>query len=108
MTPYLTTSARPLRYSRSGRVVSQPVSIQTPAGWWKAPIRFLPRGWLTPTLPPTELSTIASRLVGTINRGRPRFQVAATKPARAPTTPPPRATTSGPPPVPPPPGERVG
>ena len=42
MTPYLTTSASPLRYSRSGSVSSVAVSIQTPAGWWKAPIRFLP------------------------------------------------------------------
>ena len=26
-------------------------SISTSRGWWKAPMRFLPRGWLTATLP---------------------------------------------------------
>ena len=60
ITPYLTTSASPQRSSRSGKGLRAiAVSIQTPTGWWKAPIRFLARGWLTPTLPPTELSTWA-------------------------------------------------
>ncbi len=57
-------------------------------------MRFLPRGWLIPTLPPTELSTIASSVVGTMSKGRPRFQVAAAKPARSPMTPPPTGTTN--------------
>ena len=35
------------------------------SGGWKAPIRFLPSGWLTPTLPPIALSTCASSVVGT-------------------------------------------
>ena len=72
MTPYLTTSASPHRSSRGGSVSSVAVSIQTPEGWWKAPMMFLARGWLIPTLPPTALSTWASKLVGTIRRGRPR------------------------------------
>ena len=33
---------------------------------------FFARGWFTPTLPPTELSTWASSVVGTISSGRPR------------------------------------
>ncbi len=40
------------------------VSIKTHWGWWKAPIMFLPRGWLTPVLPPTEESTMAITVVG--------------------------------------------
>ena len=33
--------------------------MTTASGGWKAPIRFLPRAWLTPTLPPIALSTWA-------------------------------------------------
>ena len=55
---------------------------------------FLARSWLMPTLPPIELSTIASSVVGTPTQSTPRIQVAAAKPARSPTTPPPIATTS--------------
>ena len=43
-------------------------------------------------VPPTELSTCASSVVGTCTNGTPRRYVAATKPARSPTTPPPSAT----------------
>ena len=68
-------------------------SISTSAGWWKAPIRFLPWRALTPVLPPTAESTWASRLVGTAIQSQPRFSSAAAKPARSPTTPPPTATT---------------
>ena len=49
-----------------------------------------------PVLPPTELSTWASRLVGICTKGMPRRTLAATKPARSPTTPPPRATIASP------------
>ena len=94
MTPYFTTSANPLRYSRSGNEFKNAVSIHTPAGWWNAPIRFFPFGWLIPTFPPTDESTIASSDVGTINSGNPRLYVAAANPARSPTTPPPTATTA--------------
>ena len=73
MTPYFTTSARPLRYSRSGSVLRYARSIHTPAGWWNAPIRFLPFGWLIPVFPPTDESTIASSDVGTITSGNPRL-----------------------------------
>src|SRR5438105_7094858 len=48
MSPYLITSASPARSSRSGSVASVAVSLTTSTGWWKAPIRFLPPGWLTP------------------------------------------------------------
>ena len=40
-------------------------SATTASGWWKAPTMFLPDGWLTPVLPPTEESTWASSVVGT-------------------------------------------
>ena len=63
-------------------------------GWWKAPSRFLPCRVLIPVLPPTELSTCDSSVVGTCTNGRPRSVVAAAKPARSPTTPPPSAITA--------------
>ena len=44
------------------------------------------------TLPPMDESTWASSVVGACTRPMPRWKVAATKPARSPTTPPPRAT----------------
>ena len=64
MRPYLTTSLIPLFNSRSGNVLRVLVSMNTHWGWWKAPIMFLPRGWLTPVLPPTEESTMAITVVG--------------------------------------------
>ena len=68
-----TTSARPARSSRGGSVTSVAVSASTASGWWKAPIRFLPPGWLTPVLPPTEESTCASSVVGTCRKPTPRW-----------------------------------
>ena len=65
MRPYLTTSLSPDASSRSGSVRSVAMSISTQVGWWKAPIMFLPSGWLTPVLPPTEESTWAMTVVGT-------------------------------------------
>jgi hypothetical protein len=55
-------------------------------------VAFLASGWLRPTFPPTALSTMDRRVVGTMSKGRPRANVAATKPARSPITPPPTAT----------------
>ncbi len=49
--PYLMTSASPADNSRSGRVFNVPVSARTKRGCQKAPIMFLPRGWLIPVLP---------------------------------------------------------
>ena len=51
-------------------------------GWWKAPIMFLPSGWLTPVLPPTEESTWAITVVGTCRRAwcpgsEPQFSATA-------------------------------
>src|SRR5256885_342645 len=66
--------------------------MSTSEGWWKAPTRFLPAATLIPVLPPTELSTCASRLVGTCTKLQPRLTMADAKPATSPTTPPPRAT----------------
>ena len=60
---------------------------------WKAPTRFLPAAVSTPVLPPIEASIIASSDVGHCTTGTPRMKVAATNPARSPTTPPPSATT---------------
>ena len=91
--PYLTTSASPARSSRSGRVRRVAVSAITARGGWKAPTRFLPAGRSTAVLPPTEESTIASRVVGNCTMSTPRIQHAAAKPARSPTTPPPSAST---------------
>ncbi len=44
-------------------------------GWWKAPIMFLPSGWLTPVLPPTEESTWAITVVGTCRSTSLRCEV---------------------------------
>ena len=52
--PYLITSASPARNSRGGSVRSVSRSDSTARGWWNAPIMFLPPGWLTPVLPPTD------------------------------------------------------
>ena len=48
---------------------------------------------LIPVLPPTELSTCASSVVGTCTKRTPRRRMAAAKPTRSPITPPPSATT---------------
>jgi hypothetical protein len=88
-----TTSARPARNSRAGRVASVSRSANTAEGWWKAPTRFLPCARSTAVLPPTEESTIASSVVGNCTKRTPRIQQAAAKPARSPTTPPPSAST---------------
>ena len=48
------------------------MSASTRRGWWKAPIRFLPRGVLMPVLPPTEESTCASSVVGICTKSTPR------------------------------------
>ena len=47
--------------------------MSTARGWWNAPIMFLPSGWLTPVLPPTDESTCASSVVGTCTKGMPRW-----------------------------------
>ena len=89
----LTTSAQPARTSDRNMVLSRRQSLTTSLGGWKAPTRFLPSGWFTPVLPPSALSTCATTVVGRWTSGRPRSSVAATNPARSPTTPPPRAKT---------------
>ena len=48
------------------------VSAKTAVGWWKLPTRFLPAARLIPVLPPTELSTCASSVVGTCTNATPR------------------------------------
>ena len=87
---------RPGRRGTRGRAASASTStsISTPRGCQNAPTMFLPPGRLMPTLPPTELSTCASSVVGTCTNRSPRANVAATNPARSPTTPPPSATTT--------------
>ena len=71
--PYLMTSARPADSSRGGSVSSVSRSQTTRSGWWKAPIMFLPSGWLMAVLPPTDESTWASKVVGTCTKGTPRM-----------------------------------
>ena len=64
MQPYLMTSAMPSEKVRSVRVVSTSGSMNTPRGCQKAPARFLPACRSMATLPPTEESTWARRVVG--------------------------------------------
>jgi hypothetical protein len=92
MNPHLMTSPRPETSSARGRVRSVARSQSTPAGSWKEPTRFLPLRVLTPVLPPTAASTMASSVVGTCTTRTPRSQVAATKPPRSVVAPPPKVT----------------
>ena len=89
--PYLITSPIPAENSRLGRVFRRSKSTTTESGWWKEPTRFLPELRLIPVFPPTELSTMARRVVGTWWKEIPLRKLAAAKPARSPTTPPPMA-----------------
>ena len=70
------------------------MSASTRHGSWNAPTRFLPWGRSIAVLPPTLLSTCASKVVGTCTQLSPRIQIAAAKPVRSPTTPPPSAITT--------------
>ena len=72
MHPALMASAMPSEKYRPGRVESTPVSHSTKEGCQKAPTRFFPTSRSTPVLPPTELSTWASREVGICTKGIPR------------------------------------
>ena len=60
--------------ARAAGCRAAPVSASTSRGWWKAPIRFLPWAELMPVLPPTELSTWASSVVGTCTKPTPAAQ----------------------------------
>ena len=62
--------AAPLRRRAASR--APPCRRARATGGQKAPARFLPRGRSTPVLPPIELSTWASSVVGTCTTGMPR------------------------------------
>jgi hypothetical protein len=62
----------------------------------KRPDQILPRRDIDPVFPPTELSTIASNVVGTCTKSMPRSHAAAANPPRSPITPPPAATSTPP------------
>src|SRR6201996_9532759 len=55
------------------------MSASTRRGWWKLPTRFLPCAILMPVLPPTELSTWDSSVVGIWMKGTPRSRIEAGK-----------------------------
>ena len=80
MKPHLTTSAMPETNSLRGTDSRVAVSMNTAAGSWKLPTRFLPASVLMPVLPPTAASTIASSVVGMCTTRTPRIHVAAAKP----------------------------
>ena len=61
-----------LPLARGERVQERGID-DTARGWWKAPIMFLARGWLMPTFPPIELSTMARSVVGTQAQSTPRM-----------------------------------
>ncbi len=58
-------------------------------GRMKTPTRFLPNGVSTAVFPPTDASTIASRVVGTCTQGEPPHICRGDKAPRSPGTPPP-------------------
>ena len=62
-------------------------SMTTRSGCATTPIRFLPRVWLRPVLPPIDESTAASSVVGTEMKRTPRKYVAATNPIASPIVP---------------------
>jgi len=64
----MTARATPSHGAFPGLSVEVALSGIAPVAWgsrWNVPIRFLPSGWFTPTLPPIALSTWASNVVGT-------------------------------------------
>ena len=67
------------------------VSDKTAIGWWKEPIKFFPKIEFIPVLPPIELSTWESIVVGIWIKLIPLNKTEATKPVRSPITPPPKA-----------------
>ena len=92
ITPYLMTSANPVRHWRGGNVFKNDGSSQTSFGCQKAPTKFFPSGRSTPVFPPMAASAMPSSVVGTETNATPRMYVAARNPARSVTTPPPNAT----------------
>ena len=89
----MTASPSAARRCRSASVRRAATSTITAFGWWNAPTRFLPSGRSTAVLPPIELSSWATSVVGTWMSGIPRRYVAARKPAASPSAPPPTATS---------------
>src|SRR5688500_8718018 len=73
--PCFTTSAKPEINSTSGKVFNNCGSASTSLGGWNEPIKFFPSGRSNPVLPPSEASTIESRVVGTVTQLIPRIYV---------------------------------
>ena len=84
-------SAYPDLISLIGNVFKALISIITLLGWKKVPIKFLPYFVFRPFLPPIELSTWESKVVGINIKLTPLKTVLAIKPDRSPTVPPPIA-----------------
>ena len=92
----MTASPRAARRCRSGSVRSVATSTMTAAGWWKAPTRFLPSGRSTAVLPPIELSSWATSVVGTWISGTPAQVDRGQEAGASPSAPPPIATSGSP------------
>ena len=60
----------------------------------KTPISFFNPPKLIPVLPPTDASTIESRVVGMLIKEMPRLKVEAAKPPKSVTMPPPKLIMS--------------
>ena len=73
ITACLTTSPQPSANCSGVRVARHPTSAITTLGCQKAPARFLPAARSIAVLPPTEESTMASRLVGICTNLQPRM-----------------------------------
>ena len=65
ITADLAISPHPQAHSLPGSVASVATSAQTSDGWQKVPTKFLPDSRLIAVFPPTEESTIESKVVGT-------------------------------------------
>ena len=66
VTAIFTLSASPAAICRGGSERRVSVSISTARGWWNAPTMFFTPSMSMAVLPPTEESTWASSVVGTL------------------------------------------
>ena len=90
ISPCFNISAYPEKKLCASSVRKNSVSINTLFAGANEPISFFSPLKLIPVLPPTEASTIASKVVGILMYAIPRLKVAAAKPPKSVTIPPPR------------------
>ena len=86
-TACLTVSPSPHLSSLSVNVSKVSIATFTSLGCQNAPNKFFPLEVLTPVLPPTDASDMASKVVGMLQKDKPRKVVAAANPTMSVVTP---------------------